>query len=147
MWAPPLLPDPRKKGLVPHFPVWWDVQQILSVSVQSQSQRSLREPLPRAVIFLIVKLRGFSLLSFVYVSFAFNIFLITYFCVVSSFGPPLDHNKENILLIYTRINDLTKGIDKLNKIEPSTDFTDDLKTKNILTILDRLQINNNLNSS
>ena len=52
-----------------------------SVSVLFQS--NLSEPSPRAVIFQIVKLRrGFSQLSFVYVLFAFNIFLITYFCVV-----------------------------------------------------------------
>ena len=63
------------------------------VSVQSQS--SLSEPLPRAAIFLIVKLRrGFSHVSFVYVLFPFSIFLITYFCVVSSFEPPLDHNSN-----------------------------------------------------
>ena len=65
-------------------------------SAQSQSRTGslfcLSKPLPRAVIFLIVKLRrSFSQLSFVYVLFAFNIFLITYFCVVSSFEPPLDH--------------------------------------------------------
>ena len=64
-------------------------------SVSGLSQSSLSEPLPRAVIFLIVKLRrGFSQLSFVYVLFSFNIFLITYFCVVSSFEPPLDHNSD-----------------------------------------------------
>ena len=62
-------------------------------SVQSQSRFCLSESLPSAVIFLIVKpWRGFSQLSFVYVLFAFNIFLIRCFCVVSSFEPPLDHN-------------------------------------------------------
>ena len=54
------------------------------------------------VIFLIVKLRrGFSQLPFVYVLFAFNIFLITYFCVVSSFEPPLDHYKVLTLNVNT----------------------------------------------
>ena len=51
--------------------------------------------LPKAVIFLIVKLRrGFSQLSFVCILFPLNIFLIIYFCVVSSFEPPLDHNSK-----------------------------------------------------
>ena len=54
----------------------------------------------------IVKLkRGFSELSFVYVVFSFNIFLITYFCVVSSFEPPLDHNtivsRDHIIVLST----------------------------------------------
>ena len=75
-----------------------------TVSVQSQSQRSLSELLRRVVIFLIVKLRrGFSLLSFVFVLFAFNIFLITYFCVMSSFEPPLDHNIYMLYIIYNNI--------------------------------------------
>ena len=73
-------------------------------SAQSQSQTQSRtqsrfclcKSLPRVVIFLIVKLvRGFSQLSFVYVLFTFNIFLTAYFCVVSSFEPPLDHNTKN----------------------------------------------------
>ena len=66
----------------------------VSVAVSVLSQSSLSKSLPSAVIFLIVKFgRGFSRQSFVYVLFAFNIFLITYFCVVSSFEPPLpDHN-------------------------------------------------------
>ena len=73
----------------------------VAVAVLFLSQSSLSEPLPRAVIFLIVKLRrGFSLLSFVYVLFAFNIFLITYFCVVSSFEPPLDHNIIGFFLFF-----------------------------------------------
>ena len=67
-------------------------QRSLSLSL-GQSRSSLRVPLPRAVIFMIVKpWRGFSQLSFVYVLFSFNIFLITYFWVVLSFQPPLDHN-------------------------------------------------------
>ena len=73
--------------------------ELSSAQTQSrtQSQFCLSESLPRAVIFLIVKLRrGFSQLSFVYVLSAFNIFLITYFCVVSSFVPPLDHKRELI---------------------------------------------------
>ena len=58
---------------------------------------NLSKLLPRVVIFLILKLRrGLSQLSFVYVLFAFNIFLITYFWVVSSFEPPLDHNRFSI---------------------------------------------------
>ena len=76
-----------------------DIYQLNSLLRSRSRSRSLElslgEPLPRAVIFLIVKLRrGFSQLSFVYVSFAFNIFLITYFYVVSSFEPPLDHKKK-----------------------------------------------------
>ena len=72
----------------------WALFCAVSVSVSDsasvQFQCSLSEPLPRTVIFLIVKLRrGFSQLSFEYVLFAFNIFLIAYFCVVSSFEPPL----------------------------------------------------------
>ena len=60
---------------------------------RTQSRFCLSESLPRVVIFLMIKLRrGFSQLSFVYVLFAFNIFLISYFCVVSSFEPPLDPN-------------------------------------------------------
>ena len=40
-----------------------------------------------------VKLRGgFSQLSFMYLLFSFNIFLITHFRVVLSFEPPLDRN-------------------------------------------------------
>ena len=35
---------------------------------------------------------GFSQLSFIYVLFSFNIFLIPHFRVVLSFEPPLDHN-------------------------------------------------------
>ena len=74
----------------------WHIPTELSSAwsqTQSQCSRSLSEPLPRAVIFLIVKLRkGFSQLLFVYVVFSFNIFLFTYFCVVSSFELPLDHN-------------------------------------------------------
>ena len=78
----------------------WHIPMELS-SAQSQSQLQsqtqswfcLSELLPCAVIFLIVKLRrGFSQLSVVYVRFAINIFLITYFCDVSSFEPPLDNN-------------------------------------------------------
>ena len=74
----------------------WHLPTELS-SAQSQSQMQFRtqsrfcliESLPRAVILLIVKLgRDFSQLSFVYVLFAFNIFLISYSCVVSSFEPP-----------------------------------------------------------
>ena len=65
------------------------------VSVRSQSQRGLSELFPRALIFLIVKLRkSFSHLSFVCVLFSFNVFLITYFCAVSSFEPPLHHNSN-----------------------------------------------------
>ena len=65
VWAPALHPDPPKKSLVLHLSVWWGVPQIPSVSISVsdsvQFQRSLSEPLPRAVIFLIVKLRrGFS---------------------------------------------------------------------------------------
>ena len=70
----------------------WNIPTELS-SAQSQSRFCLSESLPRAIIFLIVKLRrGFSQLSFVYVLFALNIFLITYFCIVSSYEPPLHHN-------------------------------------------------------
>ena len=59
----------------------------------SQSRSSLSLPLPRSVIFLIVKQRrGFSQLSFVYVLFSFNIVLIAYFRVVLSIEPLLDHN-------------------------------------------------------
>ena len=81
----------------------WHIPTELS-SARSQSQTQSRtqtrfclcESLARAVIFLIVKLvRGFSQLSLVNVLFAFNIFLIAYFCVVSSFEPPLDHNTKN----------------------------------------------------
>ena len=92
-------PDPPEKGLLPHFHVRRGVEQIPQSRSQSrtQSQFCLSEPLPWAVIFLIVTLmRGFSQLSFMHVPFAFNIFLITYFCVVSSFEPPLDHNKKNV---------------------------------------------------
>ena len=73
--------------------VWWEAAINKQTQPRSQSRTQSRfclsESLPRALIFLIVKLgRGFSLLSLVYVLFAFNIFLITYFCVVSSFEPP-----------------------------------------------------------
>ena len=68
----------------------WALFCAVVVSVLFQS--SLSELLPRAVTFLIKLRTGFSQLSFVYVLFAFNIFLITNFCVVSSFEPPLDHN-------------------------------------------------------
>ena len=61
---------------------------------------SLSEPLPRALIFVIVKLRG-GLLAIVRVcTNFFDIFLITYFCVVSSFEPPLDHNRMAHFLYY-----------------------------------------------
>ena len=82
--------------------MWRIPTELSSAQTQSrtQSRFCLSEPLPGAVIFLIVKLmRVFSLLSFVYILFAFNIFLITYFCVVSSFEPPLDHNTILISLI------------------------------------------------
>ena len=72
MWAPALRPNPPKKSLVPHLTVWWGCNKY----TQSQSRSSLSEPLPRAVISLIVQLRrGFSQLSLVYVLFSFNIFL------------------------------------------------------------------------
>ena len=88
--------------------------ELSSAQSQSQSQTqswfSHRELLPRAVIFLIVKLRwGFSQLVFVYVLFSFNIFLITYSCVMSSFEPPLGHSTilYNIMIqssiIYLRV--------------------------------------------
>ena len=79
-----------------HIPTELSSAQTQSRSQsQTQSRFCLYEPLPRAVIFLIVKLgRGFSQLSFVYILFAFKIFLITYFCVVSSFEPPLDHHNS-----------------------------------------------------
>ena len=54
--------------------------------------RSLNEPSPRAdVMFMIVFSwgGGFSQLSFMYVLFSFNIFLITHFRVVLSFHPHL----------------------------------------------------------
>ena len=88
LWPCPRTP-PKKTGLVPQLLVRWGEERI--PQSETQSWFCLSEPLPRAVIFLIVKLRrGFSQLSFVYVLFALNIFLITYFCVVSSFEPPLD---------------------------------------------------------
>ena len=47
-----------------------------------------------------VKLRrDFSQLSFMYVRFPFNIFLITHFRVVLSFEPPLDHNRYVIIAV------------------------------------------------
>ena len=56
----------------------WHIPTKLS---SSQSRFCLSESLPRAVIFLIVRLeRGFSQQSFVYVLFAFNIFLISVSC-------------------------------------------------------------------
>ena len=73
----------------------WHIPTELSLHSLSQSQSRSRssfiELLPRVVIFLIVKLRRvFSQLSFVYVLFSFNIFLITYFRVMLSFEPPLN---------------------------------------------------------
>ena len=76
---------PTKKGLVPHFLVRWGDEQI--PQSRTQSRYCLNKSLPRTVILL--NLGGVTV---VYVLFAFNTFLITYFCVVSSFEPPLDHN-------------------------------------------------------
>ena len=99
-------------------PYRWSRPQVIytnwtlfcTVSVQSQSQSSLSEPLPREVIFLIVKLRrGLSQLSFVNVLFSFNIFLITYFYVVLSFEPPLDHNNKQHEERVKRIRRRTEG--------------------------------------
>ena len=79
-------------SLIDGLILMWHIPTEIS-SAQMQSQFYLSKSIPREVIFLIVKLRrGFSQLLFVYVLFAFNIFLIPYFCVMSSFGPPLDHN-------------------------------------------------------
>ena len=59
--------------------------------------------------------RCFSQLSFMYVLFSFNIFLITYFRVVLSFEPPIDHNTvliqtiqfsiSTVFFVYTQLND------------------------------------------
>ena len=87
----------------------WHIPTELS-SVQSRFSLTLSESLPRAVIFLIVKLRrGLSLLSFVCVLFAFNIFLITYFCVVSSFEPHLDHNRNKTWIFLKNISDILQN--------------------------------------
>ena len=79
----------------------------VGVEVSNSFSVCLSESLPRVEIFLILKLRrGFSQLSFVYVLFAFNIFLITYFCVMSSFEPPLDHNTAVCLIFKDRFRSL-----------------------------------------
>ena len=73
--------------------MWHIPTELSSVQSRTQSKFCLSKLLARVVILLIVKLgRGFSQLLFVNVLFAFNIFLITYFCVRSSIEPPLDHN-------------------------------------------------------
>ena len=64
----------------------WHIPAKLS---SEQSQQAVTE---NGNIHDCVKLRrGFSQLSFMYVLFSFNIFLITHFWVVLSFEPPLDH--------------------------------------------------------
>ena len=84
--------DLRKCWGVPYRwtrPLWHIPTELSSAQSQSQTQSRtqsrfcLSESLPRAVIFLVKLGSGFSRLSLVYVLFAFNIFLITYFCVVS----------------------------------------------------------------
>ena len=77
----------------------WPIPAKLS-SVQSRRSRHQE----RINVHDCVKLRrGFFQLSFLYVLFSFNIFFITYFRVVLSFQPPLDHNNMGYIYIYIYI--------------------------------------------
>ena len=96
------------------------------ISRLSSLQRSLCERSPRTDFNIqdCVKLRrGFSHLSFMYLLFSSNIFLITHFRVVLSFHtPPLDHNNFKQLslaqicslnvkkLFYFKLFSLTKKV-------------------------------------
>ena len=59
------------------------------------------DPSPRTDVMFMIVLSwggGFTQLSFMYVLFSFNLFLITHFRVVLSFQPPLDHNTLHFVL-------------------------------------------------
>ena len=80
--------------------------QMDSPSCDTYQLSSIQRSLGRAVtkngcnVHDCIKLRrGFSMLSFIYVLFSFNIFLIPHFRVVFSFQPPLDHNTVKCKLL------------------------------------------------